>query len=153
MKLSDYTVIYGSIKTATHILIQKSNDNNQLEYYSRDVKNKFTTSLDKATYFTFADFVDNDFHEIINYTQPLEKIDIICCNLINNKSLTQKDISNIIQSNNPSIETFAEIVTIIKESVVPQKDVITKILNEPPLHIRWLKHLLWINTYVNLKKK
>lgn len=153
MRLSDYTVIYGSIETATHILIQKLDNNNQSEYYSRNVQNKFTTSLNEATYFTFADFVDKGFHEIINHTKPLEKVDVIFCELNKNKTFTKQNITTIIQSQNPLIETFAEIVTIIKDSIIPQKVVINKILNKPPLQIRWLKHLLWIAHYGNISKK
>jgi hypothetical protein len=153
MRLSDYTVVYGSIETATHILIQKLDNNNQSEYYSRNVQNKFTTSLHEATYFTFADFVNKGFHEIINHTKPLEKTDIIFCNPNTKTSLTQYELSKIIKSNEPSIQTFVEIITVIKDSVIPQKDVIAKLLNEKSLHHKWIKHLLWIHTYANFKKK
>ena len=50
MRLSDYTVVYGSIETATHILIQKLDNNNQSEYYSRNVQNKESSFVTRSSH-------------------------------------------------------------------------------------------------------
>ena len=139
MRLSDPILVYGNPTTATHILVQmKDTENDDLFYSTQEIKNQivyYTQFPEKAKYFNIKNFAEQDFHEIIENIYPNEQINIIFCNFAdkNPNDISREDIHNYISYEQPQIyDSFSTFLMELQDKFTTQRERIDSILRMKP---------------------
>lgn len=139
MRLSDPILVYGEPSTATHILVQmKDTENDDLFYSPREINNQriyYTQFPEKAKYFNIKNFAEYDFHEIIENIHPSEQINIIFCDFANKNpdDISQDDIHNYISYKQPQIyDSFSIFLIELQDKFTTQRERIDSILRMKP---------------------
>lgn len=139
MRLSDPILVYGNPTTATHILVQmKDTENDDLFYSPRKINNQivyYTQFPEKAKYFNIKNFAEQDFHEIIENIYPNEQINIIFCDFANKKpnDISREDIHNYISYEQPQIyDSFSIFLIELQDEFTTQRERIDSILRMKP---------------------
>jgi hypothetical protein len=139
MRISDPILVYGEPSTATHILVQmKDTENDDLFYSPREINNQriyYTQFPEKAKYFNIKNFAEYDFHEIIENIHPSEQINIIFCDFANKNpdDISQDDIHNYISYKQPQIyDSFSIFLIELQDKFTTQRERIDSILRMKP---------------------
>lgn len=139
MRLSDPILVYGNPTTATHILVQmKDTENDDLFYSPRRINNQivyYTQFPEKAKYFNIKNFAEQDFHEIIENIYPNKQINIIFCDFANKKpnDISREDIHNYISYEQPQIyDSFSIFLIELQDEFTTQRERIDSILRMKP---------------------
>ena len=139
MRLSDPILVYGDPTTATHILVQmKDTENDDLFYSPREINNQivyYTKLPEKAKYFNIKNFAEQDFHEIIENIYPNEQINIIFCDFANKNpnDISREDINNYVSYEQPQIyDSFSTFLIELQDEFTTQRERINSILRMKP---------------------
>lgn len=139
MRLSDPILVYGNPTTATHILVQmKDTENDDLFYSTREINNQivyYTQFPEKAKYFNIKNFAEQYFHDIIENIYPNEQINIIFCDFANKKpnDISQEDIHDYISYEHPQIyDSFSIFLIELQDEFTTQRERIDSILRMKP---------------------
>ena len=140
MRLSDPILVYGNLDTATHILVQKNEiDENNSFYSPQENSGKicyYTKHPEDAQYFDIKNFVEKDFHEIIENTHPSDKINVILCNFAdkNPNDISKDDIYNYISyKEQQQFGYFSTFLIELQDEFTTQRERIDSILRKPKI--------------------
>lgn len=135
MRLSDPILVYGNLDTATHILVQKNEiDENNSFYSPQENSGKicyYTKHPEDAQYFDIKNFVEKDFHEIIENIHTSEQIDIIFCNFNdeNPNIIVRNKIYDYISYEQHQIyDSFSTFLIELQDKFITQRERIDSIL-------------------------
>lgn len=138
MRLTDPILVYGDFDNATHILVQKNEIDKNNSFYSPQVNNGksyyYTKHPEDAKYFDIKNFVEKDFHEIIENTHPNDKINIILCNFTNKNpnDISKDDIYNYISyKEQQQFGYFSTFLIELQDEFTTQRERIDSILRKP----------------------
>lgn len=140
MRLSDPILVYGNLDTATHILIQKNEIDEINSFYSPQENSRkicyYTKHPEDAQYFDIKNFVEKDFHEIIENTHPSDKINVILCNFAdkNPNDISKDDIYNYISyKEQQQFGYFSTFLIELQDEFTTQRERIDSILRKPKI--------------------
>lgn len=139
MRLSDPILVYRNPTTATHILVQmKDTENDDLFYSPREINNQivyYTQFPEKAKYFNIKNFAEQNFHDIIENIYPNEQINIIFCDFANKNpnDISRENIHDYISYEQPQIyDSFSIFLIELQDEFTTQRERIDSILRMKP---------------------